>query len=104
MPLGEDIADKGGLHLAYEAMLTYQRQHAHYANGGSELEDAKRSFFEAWAQTWCHISTVKMKRGALLTGVCVCVSVRLCVCVSVCARDMSRTQICQTPTRPPEYV
>ena len=49
LPAGEDIADKGGLHTAYKAMVTYLQNHQHLS--GSDLARAKRRFFEAWAQT-----------------------------------------------------
>jgi predicted metalloendopeptidase len=64
--LGEDIADKGGLHTAYDAMVAHLASQGHVTSP-SDLALAKIHFFEAWAQTWCHISTAKMKRDALLT-------------------------------------
>ena len=47
--LGEDIADKGGLHTAYNAMVVHLASQGHHSQ--SDIALAKIHFFEAWAQT-----------------------------------------------------
>jgi hypothetical protein len=53
--LGEDSADAGGIHFAYEA----------FVRKTARSEEEKRIFFTSFAQTWCQV----------------CVFVCVCVCV-----------------------
>ncbi|KAJ1480896.1 hypothetical protein T484DRAFT_1900312 [Baffinella frigidus] len=56
LTLGEDLADMGGLHLAYRAMLHHRRSRG--GTTGTHLaRAAKQEFFTAWAGTWCELAT-----------------------------------------------
>mmetsp|Transcript_27753 Transcript_27753/g.65403 ORF Transcript_27753/g.65403 Transcript_27753/m.65403 type:complete len:736 (-) Transcript_27753:619-2826(-) len=65
--LEEDLADMGGLHIAYSAMLAHRRRHGEPA-GEFHSQDARKAFFTTWAQTWCHLATPLMRTNALLTN------------------------------------
>ncbi|MFP3214940.1 MAG: M13 family metallopeptidase [Candidatus Micrarchaeota archaeon] len=58
LTLGENIADLGGIHIAYDAL--------HYAlNGKNPIIDGfteEQRFFIAWAQIWKEKSTTKLKK------------------------------------------
>mmetsp|Transcript_52308 Transcript_52308/g.162373 ORF Transcript_52308/g.162373 Transcript_52308/m.162373 type:complete len:212 (-) Transcript_52308:16-651(-) len=61
--LEEDIADRGGLHLAYLAMRAALPAGRHV----EEEQEPLKTFFTSWAQTWCYLGTEKMKSNLIST-------------------------------------
>jgi putative endopeptidase len=52
LTLGENIADNGGLHLAYMAFLKHYKSSLKHAKF-----TARQRFFLGWAQGWCSVQT-----------------------------------------------
>jgi endothelin-converting enzyme/putative endopeptidase len=60
--LSENIADLGGLRLAYEAFKTSERQQPTPAYEGL---DARQQFFLAYGQVWCTVESPTITRSRL---------------------------------------
>ena len=66
LTLGENIADLGGVSVAYHALQKYM--HDHYPDGAPEIDGftAEQRFFLAWAQMWRGKRTDDYARELLL--------------------------------------
>lgn len=55
--LGENIADLGGLSIAYDALKQYEQDHGHIAPIEGLTQDQR--FFMSWARSWRNKATVQ---------------------------------------------
>ncbi|KAG3071620.1 hypothetical protein PI124_g21953 [Phytophthora idaei] len=63
--LGENIADNGGLHVAFN---TYRNRVSSSSSGGNSTDD-DQLFFVSYAQTWCCKERDKMAVDSFITNV-----------------------------------
>lgn len=68
LTLGEDIADLGGIKLAYRAMVAHFDAR-HHSQSSTRLHDVQRDFFLSFAQMYCTVADEKGARLAMQTDV-----------------------------------
>ncbi|CAI5739775.1 unnamed protein product [Hyaloperonospora brassicae] len=68
--LGENIADNGGLRVAFNAYKAHEASHGRdHDSGGNNTTDDDQLFFLSYAQTWCGKVREKTAMNSFLTNV-----------------------------------